>query len=95
MIERGDHRTGRNLVNFLYGALHLSRGDERGAHAVFADLAPKPWPRTWTLGSHLVAGNLGEGDVQRYLDSAFVWERRVLESHRELLGAVGYAPALA
>jgi serine/threonine-protein kinase len=89
LVERGDHRSGRNLVNFLHGAVHLSQGDVEGARAVFAHLSPDPWPRSWTLGSHLAAGTLGDGDVERYVDAAFAWETSVLASHRELLRAVG------
>jgi hypothetical protein len=88
-VERGHHLSGRNLSNFLYGALQISCGDDTGARRTFEALPDAQWPRTWTLGSYLASGRLGGGEIEAYLARAFPWERRVLASHRELLEAVG------
>ena len=42
------------------------------------------WPRTWTLGSRLVLGTLGDGSLDAYLSGCFPWERKVLEDHARL-----------
>ncbi len=88
-VERGHHLSGRNLSNFLYGALQLLRGDPKAAEVTFRSLPEARWPRSWTLGSYLAAGRLGAGCVDDYLDQAFPWEKRVLAAHRSLLEAVG------
>lgn len=86
--ERGDHRTGRNLSNFLEGASLMLRSRAEEAMEVFGCLPETRWPRTWTLGSHLATGRLGEGSPEVYLENAFPWERTTLASHQALLDRV-------
>ena len=91
-VERGDHRSGKNLTNFLHGSELLLRGCEGEARHVFSLLDEVPWPRTWTLGSHLALDRLGGGKVGDYLATAFPWERRQLERQAQLLATVGGKP---
>lgn len=84
-LERGDHRHGRNLSNFLYGVCLLLRKREEEALHVFAYLPPVPWPRTWTLGSHHALGRLGGGKLKDYLAGSFLWERMNLRRQAALL----------
>jgi len=88
LLAAGRHRQGRDLTNFLHGAQLLMNRRERQAQRVFSLLPPSPTPRTWTLGSQYAAGRLGDGDVNRYLASAFPWERRHLYAHMALLARV-------
>jgi eukaryotic-like serine/threonine-protein kinase len=85
LLARGDHRTGRNLANFLQGISLILAGRPEEALRTFSQLSPEPWPRTWTLGSHYALGRLGEGDLDRYLRGAFPWERSHLRSQALLL----------
>lgn len=84
-VERNEHRTGKNLSNFLLGASLLLRQREEEALHVFRLLEPSPWPRTWTLGSHYALGRLGAGRVESYIEGAFPWERTQLKAQAELL----------
>ena len=90
LVERGDHTTGRNMVNFLHGTALLQRGETPAARLVFGHLDVVAWPRSWTLGSHLARGTLGMGNVAAYRASAFDYEKRSLERHQELLATVGF-----
>ena len=92
LVDRGDHTAGRNMVNFLHGATLLERGDVPAARLVFGHLDVVPWPRTWTLGSHLARGTLGLGNPDAYLAAAFDFESRALQRHREVLAAVDWTP---
>jgi serine/threonine-protein kinase len=85
LVKRGDHRAGRNLCNFLYGALLIMKGREDAAREVFAALPLARWPRTWTLGSHYALGRLGDGRLESYVQHAFPYERKCLKRHAELL----------
>jgi serine/threonine-protein kinase len=84
-LDRDDHKSGRNLANFLHGTALIRRGREDEAMDVFGHLGAEPWPRSWTLGSHYALGRLGGGNVAAYLKNAFSWERISLERHRRLL----------
>jgi len=88
LLERGDHKTGRNLSNFLHGVSLTLRGRKDEARRVFELLTPYPWPRTWTLGSHYSAGRLGKGDLDAYLRNAFRWEVLHLQRQASLLASV-------
>ncbi len=90
LVERGDHTSGRNMVNFLHGASLLERGEVPSARIVFGALDIVPWPRTWTLGSHLARGTLGMGSLEAYQAAAFDFEIQSLKRHRELLSSVGF-----
>lgn len=84
-LERDDHKTGRNLSNFLHGVslIMAGRGDE--AQRVFSLLPEASRPRTWTLGAHYAAGRLGGGTFDAYLEGSFYWERVNLKRQLELL----------
>ena len=84
-VQSGQHRSGRNLSNFLYGCLLLHRGDLAPAMHIFSALPSVQWPRTWTLGSYLASGRLGNGSVERYRQAALPWEQAVLDSHIDQL----------
>jgi hypothetical protein len=85
LLERNDHRRGKNLSNFLYGTLLIRGGREEEAREVFSCLPRTAWPRTWTIGSHYALGRLGGGRLETYLAEAFPYERKCLLSHAELL----------
>jgi len=87
LIARNDHRSGRNLANFLHGVLSILQGRQDHAERIFAFLQPAEWPRTWTLGSHYALGRLGRGSLERYLEGAFPWEKKQLRSQAALLAA--------
>ena len=91
-VERGDHRSGKNLTNFLHGSELLLRGREGEAWHTFSLLNEALWPRTWTLGSHYALDRLGGGKVASYLAEAFPWERRQLERQASLLATVRGKP---
>ena len=91
-VERGDHRTGRNLVNLLHGATLLARDRDEEAVAVFNLLRPTAWPRTWRLGSHYAAGRLGGGDLDTWWRGAFPWERGQLRRQAALLASARGEP---
>jgi serine/threonine-protein kinase len=87
LVERNEHRRGRNLSNFLHGVTLEWRRKGAEARRVFSYLEPAPWPRTWTLGSHYALGRLGDGDVEAYRRGAFDWERKQLAAQAKLLAA--------
>ena len=85
ILDRKDHRRGKNLSNFLHGVSLIAKGREEEARLVFSYLQGLPWPRSWTLGSHYALGRLGNGNLASYLDGAFFWERMNLDRHVRLL----------
>ncbi|MGE3166877.1 MAG: protein kinase [Planctomycetota bacterium] len=94
LLERGDHRTDKNMANFLFGALLIAQGKKREAARTFQLLSWKKWPRTWTLGSLYASGQLGGTQgIESYLGEVFPWERSQLESQVTLLKRVGFEPS--
>ena len=88
LVERGDHREGRNLSNVLVGCTEAALGRPDEAYAIFELLPQERWPRTWTLGSYLATSRLGPSD-ESYDDLAFYWELENLRRHRRLVEACG------
>lgn len=91
LLERGDHLSGRNMANFLFGALLTKQGHAKEAARTFELLPATRWPRTWTLGSLYASGRLGEGgELTAYREEAFPWELGQLDLQRGLLEKVGF-----
>ncbi len=91
-LQRNDHRSGKNLSNFLHGVSLIQRGQQENALVVFKYLDAVRWPRSWTLGSHYALGRLGGGDMAAYLKRSFPWERINLERHAALLADTAFTP---
>ncbi|MEM7232365.1 MAG: protein kinase [Planctomycetota bacterium] len=91
-VTRGDHLNGRNLSGFLVGALRLLERRRPEALEHFGRLPKSRHPRTWTLGAHLLTGELGA--VESFNERSFPWERRVLQHHLNLVRTVDPEHAL-
>ena len=63
------------LLHFLYGCwLQATEGTEM-ANIHFSGLLNVSYPRSWTLGSHELAGDLSQ---HHWFEKAFMWEKRQL-----------------
>jgi len=80
-IERGDHRNGRNLSNLLHGVALKVQGLVDSGQRVFSYLDSPDRPRTWTLGSHFLAGRI---HPERFLADSLPWERYCLRAQLQL-----------
>jgi len=85
LLDRQEHREGRNLANFLYGVCLMMAGRQEQARAVFELLPACRFPRTWTLGSYFATGRLACDDAAGRAAALLPWERRHLYAHRALL----------
>ena len=63
-----------SLLHFLYGCWLQSTDSKNTAIKHFRGLMPTPYPRSWTLGSHYLAGTLHE----QWIERAFLWEKKAL-----------------
>lgn len=63
-------------LHFLYGLILLTTENEKVATVHFNSTLEVPYPRSWTLGSHLLSHNI---DLDgRWGHGAFHWEKRAL-----------------
>lgn len=63
-------------LHFFYGCFLQATEGKEIAQVHFAGLLHSSYPRTWTLASHFISGNLSLSDP--WFKKAFLWEKRQL-----------------
>ncbi len=67
---------GNTLIHFLYGCWLKATEGQEIAHVHFTGLLHVTYPRSWTLASHVLSGDIAlQGG---WMDKALLWEKRQL-----------------